>query len=163
MAVGRRNMSDLDSPNGPASTGRSAVQRAALAVGAVFLLLGVLGFVPGVTRNLWSMSLVGHRSGALLFGVFQVSILLNLMHLAFGVAGVWLARTMSGAHRYLLLGGAFYLVLFVYGMIVSQGSEANFVPVNPADDILHLCLGVAMVLLGATLSRRVLITSGRPI
>ncbi len=154
-------MSDLESPNGHASTGRSAVQRAALAVGAVFLLLGVLGFVPGVTRNLWSMSLVGHRSGALLLGVFQVSILLNLMHLAFGVAGVWLARTMSGAHRYLLLGGAFYLVLFVYGMIVSQGSEANFVPVNPADDILHLCLGIAMVLLGATLSRRVLITSGR--
>jgi Domain of unknown function (DUF4383) len=96
-----------------------------------FLLLGVLGFVPGVTRNLWSLSLVGHRSGALLFGVFQVSILLNLMHLAFGVAGVLLARTMSGAHRYLLLGGAFYLVLFVYGMIVSQGSEANFVPVTP--------------------------------
>jgi Domain of unknown function (DUF4383) len=58
-------------------------------------------------------------------------------------------------------GGAFYLVVFVYGMIVSQGSEANFVPVNPADDILHLCLGVAMVLLGTTLSRRVQITPGR--
>jgi hypothetical protein len=42
-----------------------------------------------------------------------------------------------------------------------QGSEANFVPVNPADGILHLCLGVVMVLLGTTLSRRVLITPGR--
>jgi hypothetical protein len=153
-------MSDLDSPNKRENTGRSAVQRAALAVGAVFLLLGVLGFVPGVTTNFRSISLVDHRSGALLAGVFQVSILLNMAHLAFGVAGVRLARTMSGAHRYLLLGGAFYLVLLVLGMIVSQGSEANFVPVNPAGDILHLCLGVAMVLLGTTLSRRVLITPG---
>jgi Domain of unknown function (DUF4383) len=67
---------------------------------------------------------------------------------------------MSGAHRYHLLGGAFYLGVFVYGMIASQGSEANFVPVTPADDILRLCLGVAMVLLGTTLSRRVLITPG---
>jgi hypothetical protein len=97
----------------------------------------------------------------LLFGVFQVSILLDMVHLAFGVAGARLARTTSGAHRYLLLGGALYLVLFVVGMIVSQGSEANFVPVNPADDILHLCLGVAMVLLGTTLGRRILITPGR--
>jgi hypothetical protein len=62
---------------------------------------------------------------------------------------------MSGARRYLLLVVAFYLVLFVFGMIVSQGSEANFVPVNPADDILHLCLGLVMVQLGTTLSRRV--------
>jgi hypothetical protein len=46
-------------------------------------------------------------------------------------------------------------------MIVSQGSEANFVPVNPADGILDLCLAVAMVLLGMTLSRRVLITRGK--
>jgi hypothetical protein len=67
---------------------------------------------------------------------------------------------MSGAHRYLLLGGAFYLVLFVGGMIVSQGSKANFVPDNPADGVLDLCSGVAMVLLRTTLSRRVLITPG---
>ena len=39
-------------------------------------------------------------------------------------------------------------MLFVYGMILSQGSEANYVSVNPTDGILDLCLGVAMVLLG---------------
>lgn len=154
-------MSKLDSSNTRESTRRRAVQTAALAVGAVFLLVGVLGFIPGVTTNFRSMSLVSRHSDALLFGIFQVSILHNVVHLVFGVAGVALARTMRGAHRYLLLGGAFYLMLFVYGLIVSQGSEANFVPVNPADDILHLLLGVAMVLLGVTLSRRVLVTPGR--
>jgi Domain of unknown function (DUF4383) len=84
-----------------------------------------------------------------------------MVHLAFGVAGVRLARTFERAHRYLLLGVVFYLVLFVHGRTVSQGSEANFVFINPADGILDLCLGVVMVLLGTTLSRRVLITPGR--
>jgi hypothetical protein len=65
------------------------------------------------------------------------------------------------AHRYLLVKRSCYLLVFVYGMIVSQGSEANFVCVKPADDILHLCLGVAMVLLDTTLCRRILITQGR--
>jgi hypothetical protein len=46
-------------------------------------------------------------------------------------------------------------VLLVCAVVVSQGSEPNFVPVNPADDILHPCMGLAMVLLGTTLSRRV--------
>ena len=42
---------------------------------------------------------------------------------------------MAGAHNYLRLGGAAYLALFVYGLLVSQSSDANFIPVNPADDI----------------------------
>jgi hypothetical protein len=57
--------------------------------------------------------------------------------------------------------GAFYLVLFMSSMIVSQGSEANFVPVSPADDTSICAWASAMVLLGTTLSRRVLITPGR--
>jgi hypothetical protein len=37
---------------------------------------------------------------------------------------------------------------------VGQESAANFVPVNPADDILHLVLGVAMITLDLALTRR---------
>jgi hypothetical protein len=54
----------------------------------------------------------------------------------------------------LIVGGVIYLVLFLYGLIVSQESTANFVPVNPADDILHLVLGVGMIGLGVALTRR---------
>jgi hypothetical protein len=45
-------------------------------------------------------------------------------------------------------------VLFIYGLLVGQNSAANFVPVNLADDILHLILGIGMVGLGLVLSRR---------
>jgi hypothetical protein len=62
---------------------RAAVQTAALVVGAAFLLVGVLGFVPGITSNFSELSFAGHHSGALLLGVFQVSVLHNVVHLLF--------------------------------------------------------------------------------
>ncbi len=45
-------------------------------------------------------------------------------------------------------------MLFVYGLAVSQNSDANFVPLNLADDFLHLVLGLGMIALGVILTRR---------
>ncbi|MFI6481906.1 DUF4383 domain-containing protein [Nonomuraea sp. NPDC050663] len=133
---------------------RTPLQMAALVVGAVFLLVGVLGFIPGITTNYDDLHAAGHQSDAMLLGIFQVSILHNIVHLLFGVAGIFLARTWSGARGFLLGGGAIYVVLWLYGMLVSQNSDANFVPVNTADDWLHLVLGAGMIGLALALSRR---------
>ena len=46
-----------------------------------------------------------------------------------------------------------YLVLFIYGLVIDHDSSANFVPVNDADNWLHLGLAVAMIALGAALGR----------
>ena len=133
---------------------RSTLQMAALVVGVVFLAIGVLGFIPGVTQNYSDLQFASHHSDALLLGIFQVSILHNIVHLLFGVAGILLARSWSGARNYLIVGGAIYLLLFLYGILIGQESTANFVPVNLADDILHLILGIGMIGLGVALSRR---------
>lgn len=138
----------------PASGTRTPVQQAALLVGAVFLLVGVLGFIPGITTDYDSMAFASHDSGAELFGIFQVSVLHNIVHLLFGVAGLALSRTAPGARTYLLAGGAVYLVLWLYGLIVGHDSDANFVPMNTADDWLHFVLGIGMIALGALLTRR---------
>jgi hypothetical protein len=142
----------------PAPTGdrrtRIRVQKAALTVGVVFLAVGVLGFIPGITTNYGSLMFASHHSDAMLLGLFQVSILHNIVHLAFGMAGIAMARTFSAARAYLIGGGLVYLVLFLYGLIVDKLSTANFVPLNSADDILHLVLGVGMIGLGLILSRR---------
>jgi Domain of unknown function (DUF4383) len=130
------------------------VQIAALVVAAVFLLVGILGFVPGITTDYGQMSFAGHHSGAALLGVFDVSVLHNVLHLAFGAAGVALARTTGRARAYLLGGAAIYAVLFVYGMVIDRHSAANVVPVNAADNWLHLALAVAMLALGLTLGSR---------
>ena len=132
---------------------RTLVQKAALAVGAVFLLVGVLGFIPGITTDYGSLMFAGHDSDAKLLGIFQVSILHNIVHLLFGAAAFMLARTVSGARAYLIGGGAIYLVLWLYGLVVGDDTAANFVPVNTADDWLHLVLGLGMIALGFLTTR----------
>lgn len=136
-----------------AAGARSRLQLAAQVVGAVFLLVGILGFIPGITSNFGTMGFAGHTSDALLLGVFQVSILHNIVHLLFGVAGVMMARTPGQAKSYLLYGGIVYLVLWLYGLIINLNSPANFVPVNTADNWLHFLLGAGMVALALLLSR----------
>lgn len=141
----------------PSSTtrDRTPVRTAAQVVAAVFLLVGVLGFIPGITTNYDTMQFAGHQSDALLLGVFEVSILHNIVHLLFGAAGFALARTAGGAKAFLVGGGAVYLVLWLYGLIIDKTSAANFVPLNTADDWLHFVLGVGMIALGLVLGKRV--------
>jgi len=124
------------------------VRTAAMAVGAVFLLVGILGFIPGITTDYSSMSFAGHSSDAKLLGIFQVSILHNIVHLLFGVVGLALARRTESAISYLIGGGVIYLVLWIYGLVTGDSSSANFVPVNTADDWLHFVLGLGMIGLG---------------
>jgi arginine exporter protein ArgO len=130
------------------------LRTAAIVVGAVFLLVGVLGFVPGITTDYETMQFAGHESEAMLLGIFQVSILHNIVHLLFGVAGLALARNADGARLYLIGGGAIYLVLWIYGLLIGQDSTANFVPVNTADNWLHFVLGVGMLALGIVLGKK---------
>jgi hypothetical protein len=133
----------------------STIQKAAAAVGAVFLLVGVLGFIPGITTSYAAMKIAGHESDALLIGVFEVSVRHNVVHLLFGAAGLAMARSWNGARAYLIGGGAVYLVLWLYGLLIDKTSPANFVPVNTADDWLHFLLGAGMVALGVFLGRNV--------
>jgi hypothetical protein len=133
---------------------RSTIQQIAMLVGIVFLAVGILGFIPGITTNYDDMTFAGNESGAELLGIFQVSILHNIVHLLFGVAGLAMARTFDGARTFLIGAGVIYLVLFVYGVLVSAGSDGNFVPTNSADDVLHLLLGAGMVTLGVILGRQ---------
>ena len=142
---------------------KTTMEKAAQAVGAVFLLVGILGFIHGITSNYDALGVAGHGSEALLLGIFQVSVLHNIVHLLFGVAGLLMGRTQTGAKNYLLYGGIVYLVLWIYGLLIDHDSAANFVPVNNADNWLHLVLGLGMIALALLLHRRpARATSTRP-
>ena len=136
---------------------------AAAVVGVLFLVVGALGFVPGVTTEYDALELTGPDSGAMLFGIFQVSVLHNVVHLLFGLVGLAVVRSPRAARAYFLVGGVLYLVLWVYGLVVAEGASADVVPLNAADDWLHLVLGVGMIALGLALSlggRRTAAASG---
>jgi len=130
---------------------RCPMQTAAMVIGATFLTVGILGFIPGITTHYGDMEFAGHESAAKLLGVFQVSVLHNLVHLAFGIVGLVAAKTARAARSFLVVGGVIYLGLFVYGLIVDNSDDGNFVPVNNADDWLHLILGLGMIAIGAAL------------
>ncbi len=132
---------------------RDLVRTLAMAVAAVFVLVGILGFIPGITSNYDDMGFAGDDSEAMLLGIFQVSILHNIVHLAFGLVGLALARTLDGARMFLIGGGLIYLVLWIYGLLIDKDSGANFIPINTADNWLHFILGVGMVLVGFVTTR----------
>ncbi len=110
-------------------------KKSALVIGIVFLLVGILGFIPG-------NGIVG--SGAL----FEANALHNVIHLIFGVILVWVAvKSADKAATALKVTGVIYLILAIVGFI--QGSTIlGIVPVNGADNWLHLVLGIVIGALG---------------
>ncbi len=127
--------------------GRSLLQVFAAVMGLAFLLAGVGGFIPGVTSSYDELSLYGTDSNAELLGLFRVSVLHNIVHLLFGV-GLLAAARASWSKLYLLGGGVAYLGVLAYGLVVDEASEANFLPHSDADNLLHVVLSLAMILLG---------------
>lgn len=125
------------------------VQLAAMVFGLAFLAVGVAGFIPGITSHYSDMTFAGRKSGAMLLGLFDVSVLHNLVHLVFGVVGLALARAARSARAYLLVGGVIYLVLAVYGILIDRSSAPNFVPLNTADNWLHIALAGAMIVVSS--------------
>jgi hypothetical protein len=135
---------------------RTTMQKVAALVGAVFLLVGIAGFIPGITTNLYDgLEFAGHDGDAELLGIFDVSVLHNVVHVLFGIAGLALARTWTGARSFLIGGGLIYLALWLYGLVIDRDSSANFVPLDSADNWLHFVLGAGMIVLGLVLGREV--------
>src|SRR5687767_8028583 len=97
---------------------RSSARTFAAIVGAVFLLVGILGFIPGITTNYDDMTFAGHDSDTALLGIFGVNILHNVVHLLFGVLGLLAAKAAGPARTYLIAGGATYLVVWLYGILI---------------------------------------------
>ena len=120
---------------------RTLAQQLAFLFGAVFLLVGIAGFIPGITTNLYEgLEFAGDDGTAELLGLFQVSILHNIVHMLFGV-GILMAATHEGALNYLLGAGVLYVALFLIGII----GGGDWIPVNSADNVLHLVLSAGLL------------------
>ncbi|MGI3784982.1 MAG: DUF4383 domain-containing protein, partial [Janthinobacterium lividum] len=128
-------------------------QLGAAGFGVVFLLVGVAGFIPGITSHFMDMGFAGRASSSKLLGIFQVSVLHNVVHLLLGVVGLLFSSTALRARNYLFYGGIAYGVLFFYGIVIKYGSPANFVPFNAADNALHIALAAAMIAASLVLDR----------
>jgi uncharacterized protein DUF4383 len=123
---------------------RAPLSDLALLASFALIALGVAGFIPGVTTHYSQLGWAGDDSHAQLLGAFQVSALLNLVHIGVGLVGLALSLTPAGARAFLIGGGLLYLGLALYGFLTAQDSAWNFIPLDPNDDSLHLGLGLAL-------------------
>ena len=109
-------------------------QLVALVVGAIYTLIGVIGFfVTGFDD-------FAAHTGESLLG-FMINPLHNIVHIVIGLAGLLLARTLAGARTYGWLLAVGYAAAFVYGLI-AVGKSWDFLNINAADNVLHIATAV---------------------
>jgi hypothetical protein len=105
--------------------------------GIVFLAVGILGFVPGVTTN------------DMLLGIFMVNKVHSIVHIASGA--IFLIASMAGAgaaRLWFQLFGIIYAIVAVLGFMNPNGMLFGMMSNNPADTWLHVVLAVAMLAIG---------------
>ena len=110
--------------------------------GIVFLAVGILGFVPGVSAP-------GSDGMPMLLGIFMVNTAHSIVHIASGA--VFLIASMSGAgaaRLWFQLFGIVYAVVAVLGFMTPNGMLLGVISNNPADTYLHVGLAAAMLLIG---------------
>ena len=107
----------------------------ALVFGAVYLLVGIVGFFITGFDNFAGSG----QHEMLLF--FMINPLHNVVHIVIGLAGLLLARTLAGARTYGWLLAVGYAAAFVYGLI-AVGESWDFLNINAADNVLHIVTAV---------------------
>jgi hypothetical protein len=84
------------------------------------------------------------------FGILDVNGWHNVVHVATGAVGLAVMGSAAAARTYALLFGVVYVVVAAWGFVVGDGSAIlAIVPVNTADNILHLAIGVLGLAAGA--------------
>jgi hypothetical protein len=124
-----------------------------MGAGIVLIIVGILGFIPGITTHYSELRFFGPDSKALFLNLFQVSMLLNIVQIAIGAAGLSMSRSALGARNFLMGSGLLYIVLSIYGLIVGVDSAANFLSLNTADNWAFMIMGVVMAGAGWLMSR----------
>lgn len=120
--------------------------------GAILLIIGILGFIPGITQ-------MNSNGTNYLLGLFAVNVVHNLVHIVTGIVG--LAAGLSGradyARMFFLVFGIVYALVTIIGFI--QGTTVlGIIVVNGWDNVLHLLITVvsfAVYFASATAAGRV--------
>jgi hypothetical protein len=116
---------------------RSPAQLYALVVGAILVVVGVVGFFANT-----SFAVGADVPRAPLFGFLDVNGWHNVVHLVTGAAGLAAFRNPVSARTYALVLGVVYLIVALWGFALGGGVILNLLPVNAADNLLHLVLGI---------------------
>ncbi len=125
----------------------------AMIFGVVFLLVGVLGFIPGVTpMGGMNMDADTQVKMTTMFGyelkLFPVNVLHDIVHILFGLWGLLAARSLANARTYFKGVAIIYAVLTVMGFIPTLQTTFGLIPLYGNDIWLHLVLAIVAAYFG---------------
>lgn len=115
------------------------LKKAALAFGVVFVLIGLLGFVPALAPE-------NGEGMRLLLGVFMVDGIHNWIHILSGVAALAASTNAAYSRLYFQVFGVVYALVTVLGFVMNP--ILGFLHVNLADNLLHLVIAASALYLG---------------
>ena len=120
-----------------------------LALGIIFLLIGIAGFVPDLLHNPEQAADVQvTQSFGRLMGLFPVNVLHNVVHIIFGIWGVVAYRSYTGARGYSKAVAIIYAVLAVMGIIPGLNTTFGLIPLYGHDIWLHALIAIAAAYFG---------------
>jgi len=126
-------------------------RRFAMILGVVFVLVGVLAFIPGLNRpdpvGAPELSVTGPGHGYLL-GLFHVNVLHNLVHIAFGILGIIMARNAANAVLYCRIVAVAYGLLTIMGLVPGLNTTFGLIPIHGANVLLHAFIAIAATYYG---------------
>lgn len=138
-------MSNATATRARSVTARGPAQIAALVVAILLIVKGVIGFMPGVTTGMGDITFAGPFSGAFLFNVFQTSVLQNVVHIVFGLAGLGAIGRRKNATLYMAGMSFLFAVLWLYGLLFGNSDfGGNIFPFNPADFSFNIGFSIAV-------------------
>lgn len=119
---------------------RSIAQKFAKVFGAVYVLVGVLGFVSAAGGT-------ASQTPNLLLGIFGVTLAHNVAHLAIGAAFLVGSYSPRSARITCVTIGAAYVVLGTVGLLEYRPVD-DLLNINQADNILHFATGLLAIMFG---------------
>ncbi len=111
----------------------------ALIIGIVYLLIGLLGFLPGLTASppAGAPPLAVDAGYGYLLGLFPINILHNLVHLAVGAWGLAAYRSYPSARGFSRGLAVFYGLLTILGLFPVLNTTFGLIPIFGHDIWLH--------------------------
>ncbi|MES2354797.1 MAG: DUF4383 domain-containing protein [Pseudomonadota bacterium] len=122
----------------------------ALIAGIIYLVVGILGFVPGLLRDppVNAPDLAVEAGYGYLLGLFPVNVLHNLFHIAIGVAGIVTAKSLSGSRKFAQSVAVIYGVLTIFGLIPGLRTVFGLIPLHSHDVWLHALTAIVSAYFG---------------
>ncbi|ADV66343.1 DUF4383 domain-containing protein [Deinococcus maricopensis] len=130
------------------------VRTFALIIGIIYLLVGIMGFIPSLVSAPTGPDLVVHANHGRLLGLFPVNLTHNLVHLAIGVWALAASRSFSGSVGFARGLTVLYGLLAIMGLIPGLNTMFGLAPLHGNDVWLHAGPAAVAAYFGWVAARR---------